>query len=536
MVPKPLNQWYLFLVGATLSSSWVPIQVQAQSPVAQVPVTSISQLSDVQPTDWAFQALQSLVERYGCIAGYPDRTYRGNRAMTRYEFAAGMNACLDRINELIATGLADKVSREDLATLQRLQEEFAAELAALTGRVDVLEDDIADLESQVFNPVTQLRVEVATAITGSGLTDDRVNPTTGELLLESDAANLTLPYRVRLNFDASFTGSDRLRIRLEAREARTNFFRGDVGLWFGGANDSVQLDDLFYQFRPFANTLVRIGANSTTADALYGFGSIFARRALSNFADERPIFTSRLIGDAAIAFRTRLGEQISIAYGYSSSNSQDPGDSDGSQSGNTGFLGGDSSHGLELGFIPAETLRLYFQFASTYTRDFDGFYFGPDILYQGPEQLASIQANGVDPFARINAFSFGTQWEITPSIIFQGWVSAAEFNYNLPDNVPLGTPDPGSENTLSWLAGFVFPDLFIEGTEAGVAFGQLPHSTDKDSIDPPFIVDAYYAIPLNNYLQLIPSAYFISNPNGGDTTTRSDPTIGVGALQAQFNF
>ncbi|HEY9301337.1 MAG TPA: iron uptake porin, partial [Phormidium sp.] len=55
-------------------------------------VTSVSQLSDVQPTDWAFQALQSLVERYGCIEGYPDRTYRGNRAITRYEFAAGLNA------------------------------------------------------------------------------------------------------------------------------------------------------------------------------------------------------------------------------------------------------------------------------------------------------------------------------------------------------------------------------------------------------------------------------------------------------------
>ncbi|EDZ91556.1 S-layer region-like protein [Limnospira maxima CS-328] len=34
-------------------------------------VTSVSQLSDVQPTDWAFQALQSLVERYGCIAVIP---------------------------------------------------------------------------------------------------------------------------------------------------------------------------------------------------------------------------------------------------------------------------------------------------------------------------------------------------------------------------------------------------------------------------------------------------------------------------------
>lgn len=79
-------------------------------------VTSVSQLADVQPNDWAFGALQSLIERYGAplattggtpapqwlvIAGYPDGTYRGNRAMTRYEFAAGINAALERVNELI---------------------------------------------------------------------------------------------------------------------------------------------------------------------------------------------------------------------------------------------------------------------------------------------------------------------------------------------------------------------------------------------------------------------------------------------------
>jgi hypothetical protein len=64
-------------------------------------VTSVSQLTDVKPSDWAFQALQSLVERYGCIVGYPDRTYRGNRALTRYEFAAGLNSCMDKVKELI---------------------------------------------------------------------------------------------------------------------------------------------------------------------------------------------------------------------------------------------------------------------------------------------------------------------------------------------------------------------------------------------------------------------------------------------------
>ena len=63
-------------------------------------VTSISQFSDVVPTDWAYQALSNLIERYGCVAGYPNGTYRGNRAMTRYEAAALLNACLDRITEV----------------------------------------------------------------------------------------------------------------------------------------------------------------------------------------------------------------------------------------------------------------------------------------------------------------------------------------------------------------------------------------------------------------------------------------------------
>ena len=55
-------------------------------------VTSVTQFSDVYPTDWAYQALAGLVETYGCVAGYPNGTFRGNRAMTRFEAAALLNA------------------------------------------------------------------------------------------------------------------------------------------------------------------------------------------------------------------------------------------------------------------------------------------------------------------------------------------------------------------------------------------------------------------------------------------------------------
>jgi hypothetical protein len=72
------------------------------SPSTLSQVSSVSELSDVDPNSWAFQALKSLVERYGCIEGYPSKKYLGNRPLSRYEFAAGLNACLDKIGEQIA--------------------------------------------------------------------------------------------------------------------------------------------------------------------------------------------------------------------------------------------------------------------------------------------------------------------------------------------------------------------------------------------------------------------------------------------------
>ncbi|PSP08121.1 MAG: hypothetical protein BRC56_02315, partial [Cyanobacteria bacterium SW_9_47_5] len=99
-------------------------------------VNSVSEFSDVSPDDWAYEALRYLVERYGCIEGYPDGTFRGNRALTRYEFAAGLNSCLQQIERLIADTAEEEeggqqVAPEDLETLQRLVQEFQAELATL---------------------------------------------------------------------------------------------------------------------------------------------------------------------------------------------------------------------------------------------------------------------------------------------------------------------------------------------------------------------------------------------------------------------
>ena len=173
-------------------------ELQAETEItidqALSPITNVSQLADVQPTDWAFEALRALIERYGAISGYPDGTFRGNRAMTRYEFAAGLNAALERVNELIATGTAQRVSRDDLAILQRLQEEFAEELAMLQGRVEGLEARTAELEATQFSTTTTLTGQAVVAVTGGGFSGDRIIAPTGAVIATEDP-NATFIYR-----------------------------------------------------------------------------------------------------------------------------------------------------------------------------------------------------------------------------------------------------------------------------------------------------------------------------------------------------
>jgi hypothetical protein len=125
--------------------------------------TSVEQLSDVVPTDWAYQALRNLVEQYGCLEGYPDGTFRGNRPLTRFEFAAGLSACMNTIAALTA---ADPVTEEDLQALRRLQEEFATELALLAAQVTDLEAQTAEQQANAFSTTTKLRGEVVSLIPG----------------------------------------------------------------------------------------------------------------------------------------------------------------------------------------------------------------------------------------------------------------------------------------------------------------------------------------------------------------------------------
>ena len=276
---------------------------------SQDQVTNVSQLSDVRPTDWAYEALRSLVERYGCIAGYPDGTFRGNRAMTRYEFAAGLNACLQQVERLIASSTSEFVTKADLATLQRLIDEFRTELATLGTRVDKLEGRVAFLEDHQFSTTTKLQGEAIFAVS-----DEFNRPVSNNTVFQD---------RVRLVFNTSFTGKDRLVTRLAAGNAELFNFNGLSKLGEGQqtfnigntGNNRVNLDWLAYYFNFGASKVYLAatgGIHSDYAPTLNPYFEDFdgGNGALSTFASENPIY--RIGGGAGAAISLGVGPLQSI--------------------------------------------------------------------------------------------------------------------------------------------------------------------------------------------------------------------------------
>jgi len=130
----------IFLTGAT--------GVVVGSMSSAHAITSVDELTDVNQNHWAYEALRDLVEKYDVIEGYPDHTFRGNRATTRWELAAALNALIKSVGRDLARLGAEKADKADLETIARLQDEFKNELAALQARTDALETRAAAIEAK----------------------------------------------------------------------------------------------------------------------------------------------------------------------------------------------------------------------------------------------------------------------------------------------------------------------------------------------------------------------------------------------------
>ncbi len=132
---------------------------------AMAQVTSVSQLRDVQPTEWSYQAISNLVSRYGCVAGFPDGTFRPGEPATRAQLAALTNACLDRISEFQTAA--------DAQLAAALRAEFAKELGATNARVTALEVAAAQKAQGVGNYLGAGVLLNKQGVAGNGYTENR---------------------------------------------------------------------------------------------------------------------------------------------------------------------------------------------------------------------------------------------------------------------------------------------------------------------------------------------------------------------------
>jgi len=543
---------------------------QASPAPGMAQVTSVSQFSDVKPTDWAFQALQSLVERYGCIVGYPDKTYRGSRAITRYEFAAGLNACLDKIQELIAAATSDFVRREDLEVVKRLQEEFAAELAALRGRVEALEVRTATLEKQQFSTTTRLTgnvfvnftgttafgdpvlAERSTAAPGSAFAAPRRDTNNRPTRVSRFDPEPTLSYYTFLNFTTSFTGRDSLVVQLVSGNGNSpaNQFvsAGFFNTWGTPFFDqtgvvttgTVAVRELFYQFPVGNNVRVAIGPRLNYYRYFDGTRFNFFLTGATSFNSNGSTLLSAIDRGSGAVVTWNISPQFTFTAGYLAENTEFLNAAAGFNTSSSpargdGLFGGSNITSAQLQYSPSRNFNVRLIYAFSNLKAYNGFV-GGSVGEPLPYGYADDGFGGTLRTSTADTFVANFDWLITPKFGIFG-----RYSYGITDINPrnplrnggqvrvqsiqagLGFPDLGKRGALGVLS-FVIPHDFKSGTRfllSGAGDGGIQYE-----------LEASYYYPINDNLALVPAVYAIFNPNNFD----ANPTVFVGNLRAQFSF
>ncbi|MGB6014019.1 MAG: iron uptake porin, partial [Nodosilinea sp.] len=516
-------------------------------------VTRVTDFSDVLPSDWAFQALSNLVENYGCIQGYPDSTFRGQRSLTRFEFAAGLNACLD----VVVSTLGTDVSDEDLATIRRLQEEFAVELASLGGRVDQLEAETAQLRAQQFSTVTKLRGQVFASL-GGGFTNGDILAE-GENIFDSDPERfvrtvtgnpaISTTSLLWLNLDTSFSGADRLKLQLltGAGSGPANLY-GSAGLFntFGttfvnqggvpaGRDFSVFIRELSYAFPVGDSLTFDIGPrinwyayfdNNRYTFFLTGANSFNSSGGTQVNAVDR--------GTGAIAVWD-VADWLDVRVGYLAENTEFIGGNKAPSDPSIGLFGGTSTLTGQIGIRPFDNLNLRF----LYTRS--------NLMPNGAgliggtfgEPIYGFADDGADgPLTNAPADTFLVNFDWTPI----SWLGLfGRYSYGSVDlTSALSQAGIGSVDSQSFQVGLAFPNLFKEGAQATISY-LVPFSVLSGE---QFLASGYgdggrqqeielsYRYPLNRNIALMPSVYWIKQANNFST----NPDIFIFNMLAQLSF
>jgi len=534
-----------------LQQSFTPASTPVFTPASELAqVTSVSELSDVQPGDWAFTALQRLVEEYGCLEGFPDRTYLGDRALTRYEFAAGLNACLDVVIQLIGS--------DGLDELRRLQEEFATELAAVRAQVDTLELDVAELEANQFSTTTKFSAQLFThlnfATAGDDVLAEGINvfapardPITNEPVVRTitDDSEPTFSYYTWLNFTTSFTGQDRLQLQLTSGDGNGNAnFYGSAGLFntFGVpftlqtgtiGEDNVIVREVFYSFPVGDKFSFTVGPAVNWYRHFDNNRFTFYLTGANSFNSSGGTQVNAVDRGAGAVAEWDIADWLDLRVGYLAENTEflaGP-----RSSTKNGLFAGTTTLTGQLGIYPTDNINLRFLYTrSNIEPNAAGFVGG--AVSEPIYGFADDGFGGPLRTATADTFLFNFDWLLSKGFGLFGRYSYGSTNlYPISDTLPDGNIDAQSVQV-----GVAFPDLFKPGALATISYVQpfdvqggreflASGGGDGASQEE---VEISYRYPLSPNLALVPSVYWINNVNNFS----DNPDIYVFNLQAQLTF
>ena len=562
-------------------------------------VTSITQFSDVYPTDWAYQALSNLIERYGCVAGYPNGTYRGNRAMTRFEAAALLNACLDRITE---------VTDE----LKRLMKEFEKELAILKGRVDGLEARVGELEATQFSTTTKLKGQTtfmvgASSFSGTAsntqalvngdvvrgypsewipktLQNAEVSPPSGQpgvppivsrtrdtaVLMNTHLGGTVFNYDQQIDVATSFSGKDLLLVKLRAGNFQNSVFgftaSSGVGAPFvnqfdsptyatpsgmeaafeeGSVANAIVLDRLLYQFSLGNDFTITVGGRVRQDDMLAIWPSVYPAETILDF------FT---FAGAPGAYNMNLGPGAGLwwqrdGFSFSAQYISTTGASSNVVDGGLATDGASSTATLQLGYTNDG-----WGLATAYTVSSEDW----GSVYQGN---GTPLATAVGLLGQTHSVGVSGWWQPQES----GWMPSISVGWGL--NTTSGRNNStllgyrfDSATTQSWSVGLEWTDALIKGNSAGLAVGQQAFvtalglsgsrhpflegvrgfrsaSATETSLvrDGQYAWEGWYRFQVTDAIAVTPALFYLSRPLGGLTQGVSLSQFGA-VVKTSFKF
>jgi Carbohydrate-selective porin, OprB family len=546
------------------------------SPVNTAPTTTepsaeqieqAREASEVRPGDWAYQTLQALGSKYSC-----GNTPTTNKVLSREEFATSLNGCVQSIEQLVARRKVRKpikkrrytpsvspapeaapevapevvspppqpmappepqveqeeaITQQDLDRLKGLVQSFSAELQGVDARVQAVDDKVTALKAQSFSTTTKLAGEVIIGVSGYGGRGTAVgtNGTSGTILSD----------RVRLNFDTSFTGKDKLRTRLQSRST-TPFNSGVTGTnmtrlgYDGDSGNNTAVSLLQYSFPLSSQTkIIAETVGSEFNENMYTFNPILASAgngSISRFGRFNPIY--RLSNDgASLTINHKFSDEFGVAVGYAvpvSNSASIPGNNSGLFNGANAIIG-------QVTITPTPDLN----FGLIYARSYNPI--GGGINGGTGSGAADSPFGAVATSA--NHYSFLTSYKLSPNFVLSGWAGFTEANR---EN---GTA--GSASTSNYAISLAFPDFGQKGNNLAFILGIPPKLNSRSgsglatavSANPntSYHIEALYRMKLSDNLSITPGLLLITNPeHNAGTGSSPNATEYVGTLRTTFTF